>query len=211
MRRVLSMGLVVCMFFAMAISACMPGDFTKDASVSESDRIGFVSEVLEKYYRNKDLGEDNDLSSDVSQAALLLLETKIELGQMQKEILEINYQDYRIEILPFDTEKWEETEKGFSMTFQVNRTWLYEDNDELTSNSELQEVNLSKNADGSFTIESCYNLHESIDLGPIDDVYKNSLQTQDSDGIDTILNAYKAEFEKQCTEKKEQMDKDTIQ
>lgn len=55
MRRVLSMGLVVCMFFAMAISACMPGDFTKDASVSESDRIGFVSEVLENTIEIKTL------------------------------------------------------------------------------------------------------------------------------------------------------------
>ena len=64
-----------------------------DGLPQKEDYVTFASDIVEKYYRNKDLGESNDFSNEVSADVLKLFNTKIEMGQLQNKILELSYKD----------------------------------------------------------------------------------------------------------------------
>ena len=122
--------------------------------VQKEDYLKFASDIVEKYYRNKDLGENNDFSNNVSSDLMKLLATKIEMGQLQNQILDLNYKDYQIEINPYQTKEWVESENEIFMILRVERSWFY--SSDKTTSSELQEITLSKNESGDMQMVGCY-------------------------------------------------------
>ena len=169
--------------------------------VFKEDFVKFSSDIVENYYRNKDLGENNEFSNDVSTDVLKLLNTKIKMGQLQNEILGLNYKKYQIEINPYQMEKWEENENEIFIILRVERSWFY--SSEKTTSSELQDITLSKSTSGDIKMVGCYDQYESITLGPIDQLYQNAMVSKADTNV--LLENYIKGFEKQCIQKKQQM------
>lgn len=188
------------MFSPMQASAIEASD-NSEVSVIQEEHFKFAADVVEKYYRNKDLGENNDFAKDVSGDVLKLLDTKIKLGQLQNTILELNYKDYQIEISPYQTEKWEANDNESFMVLRVERGWFY--SSDKTTSSELLHVTLSTASNGELKLISCYEPYESVTLGPIDQLFQDAkLFRADTD---TLLDNYIKDFEEQSIEKKEQL------
>lgn len=174
--------------------------------VQKEDYLKFASDIVEKYYRNKDIGENNDFSNNVSSDLMKLLATKIEMGQLQNQILDLNYKDYQIEINPYQTKEWVESENEIFMILRVERSWFY--SSDKTTSSELQEITLSKNESGDMQMVGCYDRYENITLGPIDQLYQDAKALRaNADGLnaDAFLENYKKDFEEQCLKKKDQL------
>ncbi len=53
-------------------------------SDEKTEYSDFAQDVIEKYYRNKDLDENNDLSALVSENVLKLLNAKISMERFQR-------------------------------------------------------------------------------------------------------------------------------
>lgn len=177
--------------------------------MTESD-YSFVVDSIEKYYRNKDLGAANDISSYFSEELQMLLEAKIEMDSYQRQTYDLTYRDYQISIMPFDEDAWYKVNSETFLTLQVVRTWYY--NSEQTTMSEVLNVVMC-NDGTSCLITSCYDKCESITYGPIDELFQNALNTQNARStydIDTLLNDYITDFKVQCDEKAAEMN-ETLQ
>lgn len=208
MKRVLITLMVIATFFSISITASYAesSSFSKEKKYiidTENELVSFAVDVVEKYYKNKDLGENNDISKLVSGEALKLINTKIEMGQFQNKTLDCSYNDYKIEVLPFDIENWYKDNEKIVMILQVKRSWFYDDNDEKTTSSELQEMTVSKNKNDKYVVDSCYDKYESVTLGPIDEIHKKTLLSKAS--VDTKLKEYLSNFKSQCLDKRQQM------
>lgn len=177
--------------------------------ITNEGYMTFAKDIVEKYYKNKDLAENNDFSKEVSNDTLKLLNAKIELGQMQNDTLGYTYRDYQISVTPYLTEKWVESETEILLYLRVERTWFYdnelyiEKNINKTTNSEVLKITVSKNVGNDLKMTECYDLYESITLGPIDQLYQKAKAS--GLDIDTIIDDYKKDFKESLIQKKNQM------
>ncbi|MGF7050759.1 hypothetical protein J2T13_005309 [Paenibacillus sp. DS2015] len=198
----LSMAIMVIgfMFSPIEASANEVSDNNKESVLNE-DNFKFAAGIVEKYYKHKDLGENNDFSKDVSADVQKLLDTKIELGQIQNKVLDLSYKDYQIEINPHQTEKWEENENEIFMIIRVERGWFY--SSEQTTSSQLLEITLSKSSNGELKLVSCYEPYEDVTLGPIDQLFQDAKVLRVN--TDVLLENYIKDFEEQSIQKNEQL------
>ncbi|MFJ7917370.1 MULTISPECIES: hypothetical protein [unclassified Lysinibacillus] len=180
--------------------------------ITNDGYMTFAKDIVEKYYKNKDLGENNDFSKEVSNDTLKLLNAKIELGQMQNKTLGYTYRDYQISVTPSLTEKWVESETEILMYLRVERSWFYdnelyvEQNTNKTTTSEVLKITISKAAGSDLKMIECYDLYENITLGPIDELYQKA-QASNLD-TDTLIDDYKKDFQERLTRIRNQMDMD---
>lgn len=193
----------------MAVMIVSLGFSPVSASADENPQTGIAldkaaalaTDVVEKYYRNKDLGENHDLSAVVNEPVLELLQTKIDLGQMLKQILELDYRDYQITIHPFHEEQWRMGENESFIVLRVERTWFY--NSEQTTTSELLNITLSDDTNKGILLTECYEPFENITLGPVDEMFQQAGESKIN--LTSEVETYKENFKQQLLEKKEQM------
>lgn len=180
-------------------------DENSETGIALDKAVSLASDVVEKYYRNKDLGETHDLSAAVNEPVLELLQTKIELGQMLKQILELDYRDYQITIHPFHEDQWKMGENESFIVLRVERTWFY--NSEQTTSSELLNITLSDDMNKGILLTACYEPFENITLGPVDEMFQQAGEFKMN--LTSEVETYKENFKQQLLEKKEQMVFDT--
>ncbi len=72
-------------------NSTLAGSSDNQIPITNESYVAFAKDIIEKYYKNKDLAENNDFSKKVSNDALKLLNAKIELGQMQNKTLGYTY------------------------------------------------------------------------------------------------------------------------
>jgi hypothetical protein len=193
----------------MAVMIVSLGFSPVSASADENPQTGIAldkaaalaTDVVEKYYRNKDLGENHDLSAVVNEPVLELLQTKIDLGQMLKQILELDYRDYQITIHPFHEDQWRMGENESFIVLRVERTWFY--NSEQTTTSELLNITLSDDTNKGILLTECYEPFENITLGPVDEMFQQAGESKIN--LTSEVETYKENFKQQLLEKKEQM------
>lgn len=194
-------------------NSALAGSSDNQIPITNESYVAFAKDIIEKYYKNKDLAENNDFSKEVSNDALKLLNAKIELGQMQNKTLGYTYKDYKISVMPSSTDKWVESETDIHLYLRVERTWFYdnelytEKNTNKTTTSEEFEITVSKNDGNELLMTECYELYENITLGPIDQLYQEA-KAAGSD-TDTLIDDYKKDFQESLDRKRNQMDMDT--
>lgn len=197
MKRLLNLFCLVLLFVGISIPI--------EVSAAETENMPpyyeFVTEGVEAYYRNKDLGETNDISVYFSKEVLTLLNAKVEMDTFQRQTYGLEYRDYQIDIKPFLEDNWSEVDGNASLTLQVVRTWYY--NDDPTTISEVLDVTVMEN--NGYLMSGCYEKYESITYGPIDEVYQNALKTRSTTSAESVLSGYIADFKELCVEKENQM------
>ncbi|MFJ7917371.1 MULTISPECIES: amidase domain-containing protein [unclassified Lysinibacillus] len=210
LRKISVIMLALVVTLSMGITA-----FAEEVPLDTTDDVGYVAfakDIVEKYYKNKDLGENNDFSKEVSNDALKLLNAKIELGQMQNKTLGYTYIDYQISVTPSLTEKWVKGETEILMYLRVERTWFYDNelyierNTNKTTTSEVLKITVSKTAGNDLKMIECYDLDESITLGPIDELYQKAKASKLIS--DALIDDYKRDFQEGLTRKRNQMNMD---
>lgn len=185
------MVLVMVMVFCVYPKKVLASDLT----VQQYD---FVSTALEKYYKNKDIDENNDLSKFYSENALVLLNTKIEMEEYQQEIYDLEYKNYTIKISECEQKNLEKDNDIIVCTMQVERTWTY--SSEPTNISELVDVTLEQK-NNSLKILSVYNKYEDLMYGPIDELYQENISSKSRISMKTFLNDYVNQYKENCIEK----------
>ena len=115
------MGLLLAAIIALPVITWANGP----ASETEADYIQFASSVVELYYRNKDAGENNDLSPFVSEEALKLMNAKCHLSQRKLDLLGLEHNDYQVRIQPIDTEDWYETDTEVYLRLAIVSQWFF--------------------------------------------------------------------------------------
>lgn len=167
--------------------------------------VAFASSVVENYYRNREVGESNDISTFMSEELFALLNTKIELIKYQNAKLNLNRSYYQVQIIPLNEGDWIITDDTISMKLQALRTWYYEGNSEITTSSDALDITLQKNSDDSYLMTGCYTSDYCSRFGVLDQEYVNSLNQRNS--ADT-LSAYSQTFKAECDTKARQMESD---
>lgn len=179
-------------------------------AVQYADYLTFAKQVLEKYYRNKDLGETNDFSKDVSANSLKLLNAKVEMWQLKNSMCNISYADYNISITPFKKDKWTNAGDEYSVILRIERSWFYTffkngvrtKSKSRTTSSEVLNIKLFRNHDGIYKILECCN-HYDTTFGDLDERYQNALLNGDC--LDTLLTQYKNNFKDASIKSSEQL------
>lgn len=179
-------------------------------AVQYADYLTFAKQVLEKYYRNKDLGETNDFSKDVSANSLKLLNAKVEMWQLKNSMCNISYADYNISITPFKKDKWTNAGDEYSVILRIDRSWFYTffkngvrtKSKSRTTSSEVLNIKLFRNHDGIYKILECCN-HYDTTFGDLDERYQNALLNGDC--LDTLLTQYKNNFKDASIKSSEQL------
>ena len=179
-----------------------------EASADEIEKVlpyyEFVVEGVENYYRNKDLGENNDITVYFSDEILPLLNAKIEMDTFQRKAYGLEYKDYEIQINPILKDSWSEKDGQHSLTIQVIRIWYY--SDEPTKISEVLDITVIGNKE--YMISECYESYESLTYGPIDEVYQNALNARSTTSVETVLSSYISDFKDMCIEKESYMEEE---
>ena len=185
------MGLLLAAIIALPVITWADGP----ASETEADYIQFASSVVELYYRNKDAGENNDLSPFVSEEALKLMDAKCHLSQRKLDLLGLEHNDYQVRIQPIDTEDWYETDTEVYLRLAIVSQWFYSNSTDITTRGDAQQLLLSKNDDGSYTVKECYDLYPDVNyyLGDIDTRYKAALAAGRTD-LDALLAEYEETY-----------------
>lgn len=161
----------------------------------------FACEGIEKYYQNKDLNSDNDISKYFNEDALMLLDAKIEMETFQRQVYDLSYNNYEISIIPFDEDNWYNNDTEMCFTVQIVRTWYY--SSEPTTMSEVLNVCVSGESSDSYIVTSCYDKYESLTYGPIDEMYQSDLLSRGVSNSKEMLDDYVADFKAQCISKEE--------
>lgn len=124
--------------------------------VEEDKQIALAKEAVLKFYRNRDLGEKNDLTPYFSKDMLRLMNYKIMYNNYKQKELDISYSKYDVVLNPAEQEKCEKTENHFKFNLQVLRKFYYTNSDIQSGDSIVLEFTVSKNESGNFIITRCY-------------------------------------------------------
>lgn len=199
MNKKLSLIILLLIGFLLAPSVVYAA--TDNYTTNDKEYYKFASEVCDKFYRNKDLGENNDLSKDISQELAELFNAKIEMDSFQRQTYDLVCNNYQIDILPFKQSNWSESNNEISMALQIKRIWYYDSTP--TTISEVVDVTISKNSQDHFIMTGCYNRYESLIYGPIDELYQHAKLRRSN--INSLLDNYVDDFKNQCLQKNDQM------
>lgn len=197
--------LLILSLFVMIFVGLTSKTINTYAKIGKDIGYEFVCNAVDKYYQNKDLGKTNDLSECFSSEAIPLLQAKIEMDAFQREKYGLEYKNYSIKMQPIFQEQWKDGNNDAHYLIQVIRTWG--DDGDLTNMSEVLEIDLCKK--GDICINRCYEQQESITYGPIDDVYKKSIESKTKkNDAKNALQKYVDNYKNECEKKAMQLKQD---
>lgn len=149
------LSLIILLFIGFLLAPSVVYAATDNYTANNEEYYTFASEVCDKFYRNKDLGENNDISKDISQELAGLFNAKIEMDSFQRQTYDLVCNNYQIDISPFKQSNWSESDNEISMALQIKRIWYYDSNP--TTVSEVVDVTISKDSQDHFIMTGCYN------------------------------------------------------
>ena len=129
-----------------------------------SEELDFAKKAVVKFYKNKDLGENNELDSYFSKDVLKLINYKVMYNNYKDKELNISYSKYSVVVKPVETEKWIKKGNSFSFNLQVITKFYYPQSDVESENSVVLEFTVTKDRDGKLIITRCYQgLYSEVD------------------------------------------------
>ena len=129
-----------------------------------SEELDFAKKAVVKFYKNKDLGENNELDSYFSKDVLKLINYKVMYNNYKDKELNISYSKYNVVVKPVKTEKWIKKGNSFSFNLQVITKFYYPQSDVESENSVVLEFTVTKDRDGKLIITRCYQgLYSEVD------------------------------------------------
>lgn len=102
---------------------------TTEKEKLNSEDIEFAKKAVIQYYKNRDLGENNDLDSYFSKDVLKLINYKIMYKNYKNKELDISYSKYNVIVKPVDIEKWVKKGNTLSFSLQVITRFFYMNSD----------------------------------------------------------------------------------
>ena len=100
-------------------------NITQDKEKDFSEKVGFSSEAIYKFYENQDLGEKNNLESYFSKDVLKLMNYKIKYNNLKNKELNNYYYRYEVTVKPVDVENWKRDGNSFNFNLQVITEFSY--------------------------------------------------------------------------------------
>lgn len=129
-----------------------------------SEELDFAKKAVVKFYKNKDLGENNELDSYFSKDVLKLINYKVMYNNYKDKELDIYYSKYNVVVKPVETGKWIKKGNSFSFNLQVITKFHYPQSDVESENSVVLEFTVTKDRDGKLIITRCYQgLYSEVD------------------------------------------------
>lgn len=129
-----------------------------------SEELDFAKKALVKFYKNKDLGENNELDSYFSKDVFKLINYKVMYNNYLNKELDISYSKYDVVVKPVEVEKWIKKGSSFSFNLQVITKFYYSQSDVESENSVVLEFTVTKDRDGKLIITRCYQgLYSEVD------------------------------------------------
>ena len=139
-------------------------NITQDKEKDFSEKVGFASEAIYKFYENQDLGEKNNLESYFSKDVLKLMNYKIKYSDLKNKELDNYYYKYEVIVKPVDVEKWKQDGNIFNFNLQVITEFAYSKSDEISGNSVVLELTVTRDKKGNLKITRCYqSIHSEVD------------------------------------------------
>ena len=135
-----------------------------DDEIYKNKELDFAREGIEKFYLNRDMDENNDLSKYFSDDMLKLLNFKIKYGKLKREELGFSYSDYKVIFKTIDKDKWKKTNNEFSFNLQVIKNYTDKDSDSPSEESIVLEMKVVNDGKGNLVITECYqHLYSDVD------------------------------------------------
>ena len=103
-------------------------------------------------------GTDFDVSEYVTEDVLALLRAKEAIAKHSIRIFGTGKQSYNVQVIPFESEKWTESENSADIKMQVLRTFRYNTSNFDSSSSEVVSLHLERYKTGYWKIT-----HYSLD------------------------------------------------
>lgn len=129
-----------------------------------SKEVDFASDAIYKFYRNQDLGEKNNLESYFSKDVLKLMNYKIKYNDLKNKELNNYYYRYEVMVKPVDVENWKQDGNIFNFNLQVITEFAYSKFDEISGNSVVLELTVTRDKKGNLKITRCYqSIHSEVD------------------------------------------------
>ena len=129
-----------------------------------SKEVDFASDAIYKFYRNQDLGEKNNLEFYFSKDVLKLMNYKIKYSDLKNKELDNYYYKYEVIVKPVDVEKWKQDGNIFNFNLQVITEFAYSKSDEISGNSVVLELTVTRDKKGNLKITRCYqSIHSEVD------------------------------------------------
>ena len=139
-------------------------NITQDKEKDFSEKVGFASEAIYKFYENQDLGEKNNLESYFSKDVLKLMNYKIKYNNLKNKELNNYYYRYEVTVKPVDVENWKRDGNSFNFNLQVITEFSYSKSGEVSGNSLVLEFTVFKDKEGNLKITRCYqSVHSEVD------------------------------------------------
>ena len=139
-------------------------NITQDKEKDFSEKVGFASEAIYKFYENQDLGEKNNLESYFSKDVLKLMNYKIKYNNLKNKELNNYYYSYEVTVKPVDVENWKRDGNSFNFNLQVITEFSYSKSGEVSGNSLVLEFTVFKDKEGNLKITRCYqSVHSEVD------------------------------------------------
>lgn len=163
-------------------------------SINITDAITFASSVVEDAYRNRELGENHDLTTRTTNEVLELLNTKSGLANYQS----VKYRNvrnlYDIQLIPKKQDEIVAIGNTISFDLKVLRSWMYAGNESRSTSSEVLNITVQRNTDGTYVVTECYAPTFCARFGDLDQAYKSSLlQRNSSDFLANFTQEFKSE------------------
>lgn len=129
-----------------------------------SKEVDFASDAIYKFYRNQDLVEKNNLEFYFSKDVLKLMNYKIKYNDLKNKELDNYYYRYEVTVKPVDVEKWKQDGNIFNFNLQVITEFAYSKSDEISGNSVVLELTVTRDKKGNLKITRCYqSIHSEVD------------------------------------------------
>lgn len=139
-------------------------NITQDKEKDFSEKVGFASEAIYKFYENQDLGEKNNLESYFSKDVLKLMNYKIKYNNLKNKELNNYYYRYEVTVKPVDVENWKRDGNSFNFNLQVITEFSYSKSGEVNGNSLVLEFTVFKDKEDNLKITRCYqSVHSEVD------------------------------------------------
>lgn len=139
-------------------------NITQDKEKDFSEKVGFASEAIYKFYENQDLGEKNNLEFYFSKDVLKLMNYKIKYNNLKNKELNNYYYRYEVTVKPVDVENWKRDGNSFNFNLQVITEFSYSKSGEVSGNSLVLEFTVFKDKEGNLKITRCYqSVHSEVD------------------------------------------------
>lgn len=165
-------------------------DLTLSNKVEIKNLTKFYIDIIEKYYRNKDLFETNNIKEYFSDDMNKLIDFKNKVTHYVLKNTDWGYYDYKIKVIPWKQEEW----SANKLMFTVIRSWrYYPDSDFISSTSEGIDIQIRDTVKGP-VISEIYSETPDLLIGPVDELYKSKLENKEDK--DAFLQEYYKNFKK---------------